>query len=750
VIEARHIIVSGTVQGVGFRPFVVRLAETHRLTGWVLNADRGVEIHVEGLRAAIDAFADAIQSEAPPAAHVVAVDIANTGRAGLDRFLIRESERRGAPTVRISADLPLCDECLEEMLDPRSRRFEYPYITCTNCGPRFSLIRALPYDRRRTTMAAWPLCSLCEAEYRDVRDRRFHAEPVACWACGPQYELIEGSGERREGRAAVAGAADLLRSGAVVAVKGVGGYHLCCDARNPTTVRLLRDRKYRKSKPFALMAKDMPVVRSLVDLEPAAEALLTSEARPIVLMPTRVALPEVAVHHRELGVMLPYAPVHHLLFRAGAPNVLVMTSANRSSEPIAYDDADARVRLDGIADAFLVGGRPIARRVDDSVVRPGPSGPLILRRARGYAPGVVARLPAQRPILAVGADLKNTIALVVGGDAIVSQHIGDLEHLPASESFQATIRDLVAMYELKLSDIVVAYDSHPEYVSTIHALGLEAHSHVAVQHHRAHIASVLAERDALDTPVVGVAFDGTGYGDDGSIWGGEFFVGSVTGGLSRAASLQPFVLPGGDAAARSPMQAAAGALCTVAELPDLTAPPFCFTTKYTWASQLVEKRLRTFICTSAGRLFDAAAAILGFTRDVEYEGQAAEWLEQLAWRVPRCEPLRFEVGGAHIDCGSALRQMIQRRTEGEDVAVTARGFHAGLATGIAVMTTRLCARYRINTAVMSGGTFQNSLLLEMVRAQLPSSLTTWTNVAVPSNDGGISLGQAAVASVAQQ
>ena len=750
MIEARHFIVRGTVQGVGFRPFVARLAETHRLTGWVLNVDRGVEIHVEGPRAAIDAFAHAIQSQAPPAADVVSIDTAKTARAGLDQFLIRESERRGSPTARIAADLPVCDECLEEMLDPASRRFEYPYITCTNCGPRFSLIQALPYDRQRTTMAAWPLCSDCGAEYHDPRDRRFHAEPIACWACGPQYALVAGSDQRLVGRAAVAGATRLLRSGAVVAIKGVGGYHLCCDARNPTAVRLLRDRKYRKSKPFALMARNADVARSLVDLQPAAEALLTSAARPIVLVPARVALPGVAANHRELGVMLPYAPIHHLLFRAGAPDALVMTSANRSNEPIAYDDADACVRLDGIADGFLIGARPIARRVDDSVIRFESSGPRILRRARGYAPAVVARLPARRPILAVGADLKNALALVVGGDAMVSQHIGDLEHLAANDAFQATISDLVAMYELTWADIVVAHDSHPEYASTAHALGLKAHSHIAVQHHRAHLASVVAEREALDTPVVGVAFDGTGYGDDGSIWGGEFLVGSVAGGFSRVASLQPFVLPGGDAAARSPMQAAAGALCTVSELPDLTAPPFCFTTRYTRASQLVAKRVRTFSCTSAGRLFDTAAAILGFTGDVEYEGQAAEWLEQHAWHAQGSEPLPFVLTDDRINFGAALSRMIARRIAGEDVARTAWAFHDGLATAIATMAIRLCARHRISTVVLSGGTFQNALLLEMILARLPSSFAIWTNRNVPSNDGGISLGQAAIASVAHQ
>lgn len=748
--EARQFVVRGTVQGVGFRPFVARLAQTHRLAGWVRNDDRGVEIHVEGQRTAIDAFADALRSDAPPAARVVTVDARHIDRRGMDGFLIRESSRRAAPTVAVSPDLPVCDECLNEMLDPTARRFGYPYINCTNCGPRFSLILGLPYDREQTTMGAWTLCGECEAEYRNPGDRRFHAEPVACPVCGPAYWLCDASGERRDSGTAVAAAAGLLQSGAILAIKGVGGYHLCCDAMNSTAVRSLRDRKYRKSKPFAIMARDLSVVRSLADVSAASEAALTSPARPIVLMPAGVRLPDVAGNHRELGVMLPYAPIHHLLFRAGAPDVLVMTSANRASEPIAYEDADARARLEGIADAFLVGERPIARRVDDSVVRCSGSGTVVLRRARGHAPGVVAHLPAARPILAVGADLKNTITLVVDGRAIVSQHIGDLDHLSARDAFQSTIGDLVAMYGLNLRDVVVAHDLHPHYASTLHALDLPATQRVAVQHHRAHIASVVAERGALDAAVVGVACDGTGYGDDGTIWGGEFFVGSARGGFSHVASLKPFVLPGGDAAARSPMQAAAGALHGIDDLPDLTAAPFRFTQRYVQARELAATGIRTFTCTSAGRLFDAAAAILGFTREVEYEGQAAEWLEQLAWKAPAQASLPVDVSDVHINVSPTLRAMIQRRFEGEDDAASARAFHDALGNAIARLTTRLCHTHGVDTVVLSGGTFQNALLLEIVRRRLPPALALWTNGQVPSNDGGISLGQAAIAAIAQQ
>lgn len=749
MVEARHFVVRGTVQGVGFRPFVARLASTHSLKGWVLNANRGVEIHVEGPSAALDAFATAIQVDAPAAANVVSIDAVATAHSGLDHFVIRDSEPSAMPTVRIAPDLPVCAGCLEEMRDNRARRFEYPYINCTNCGPRFSVVTSLPYDRERTTMAPWPLCSVCSSEYLDPGDRRFHAEPVACPACGPQYSLVEGA-TQHWGRAAVGRTAELLQSGAIVAIKGIGGYHLSCDARNRAAVRELRARKYRKSKPFAVMTSDVAVARSLVCMEPATEAVVTSRARPIVLVPARQSLPEVADSYRELGVMLPYAPIHHLLFEAGAPDVLVMTSGNRSSEPIAYGDDDARIRLDGIADAFLVGERPIARRVDDSVIRMSRAGPVVLRRARGYAPDVTARLPASRPILAVGADLKNTVTLVVDGDAIVSQHVGDLEHLSAAQAFRATVHDLVSMYGLHWSELVVAHDQHPQFATTAYAHELRPHSRIPVQHHRAHIASVLAERDALDKPVIGISCDGTGYGDDGSIWGCEFFVGSVQGGFARAASLRPFLLPGGDAAARSPVQAAAGALSAVAGLPDLTARPFCFPRTFIHASLLATKRIRTFSCTSAGRLFDAAAALLGFTRNVEYEGQAAEWLEQLAWRATSARPLTFHVTDAHLDAAPALSELITRRIAGEDVGSIARAFHDGFGTAIAEMALQLCARDGIDTVVLSGGTFQNTLLLEIVHARLMPSATAWTNAAVPPNDGGISLGQAAIASVAQR
>ncbi len=746
--EARRFVVRGTVQGVGFRPFVAHLADTHQLSGWVLNASDGVDIHVEGRAAAVDAFARALETQPPPAAHIERVDATRVALEGVETFRIRESDGTGALVVRISPDLPVCAECLQEMCDPRARRYRYPYINCTACGPRFSIIRALPYDRLRTTMAGWPLCAACRTDYQDPRDRRFHAEPIACPRCGPGYRLVRsGLGEQGD-PSPIETTANLLRRGAIVAIKGIGGYHLSCDADNRAAVDALRSRKYRKSRPFAVMARDLDVARTLVALDEQAEALMTSPMRPIVLASARHALRGVAPGHRELGVMLPYAPVHHLLFAAGAPDALVMTSGNRASEPIAVADAEALDRLNGIADAFLVGERPIARRVDDSVVRASAAGPVVLRRGRGYAPAVVARLPGDRAILAVGADLKNTITLVIDGAAMMGQHIGDLDHLSAREAFRGTIRDFIAMYDIEWETVLVAHDLHPEYASTQWALELPTKARIAVQHHRAHVASVLAERDALEKRAVGVAFDGTGYGDDGTAWGGEFFVGSVAEGLARVASLRPFALPGGDACARYPVQAAAGILGESDDLPDLMAAPFWFPARYGHARRLARAGFRTFPSTSAGRLFDSAAALLGFTTEVEYEGQAAVWLEQLAWGSPTCAPLPFHISDDGLDFRPALHAMARRRRECGDEPSLARAFHDAIASGIVRMSVALCEAHAVDTVVLSGGTFQNALLIDLVRTGLPKSLHMWTNRKVPPSDGGISLGQAAIAAVA--
>lgn len=762
-VVARSIQVRGVVQGVGFRPFVFKLAHLHAVHGWVLNADDGVRIHAQGHRRAVEAFVTALGAHPPAAAQIAAIDVRAGEVTALTGFEIRRSVSERQPTTRVAPDLPVCAECLHELFEAGGRRRGYPYINCTNCGPRYSIVRALPYDRALTTMAGYRMCSDCAGEYGDPMDRRFHAQPLACPACGPRYALVAVDPVPATGGAvgvtpasapalgdgsAIEQAAALLRDGAIVALKGIGGYHLSCDAENTAAVSRLRDRKYRKDQAFAVMVPDATVAERLVELTAESRALLRATPRPIVLAPARLWWPAVAPDNRDLGVMLPYAPLHHLLFAAGAPPCLVMTSGNRSSEPIAFTDDEARERLSGIADAMLIGERAIARRVDDSVMRAGPLGPMVLRRSRGMAPTPAASLPSADPILAVGGDLKNTITLVVGGQAYVSQHIGDLSHHPARRSFEDAVHDLLAMYDVSLSDLRVVHDAHPEYVSTRHASGMGAAHVIAVQHHRAHVASVLAERGVFDRPVLGVAFDGTGYGDDGSIWGGECFVGSVHQGFTRVAHLQPATLPGGDASARYPVQAAAGWLGDMADLPDLTAPPFCFPDRYRQADAVRRSGVRTFATTSAGRLFDTAAALLGFTREVSFEGQAAMWLEHLARGAddgagPEL-PMTFD--GTIIDPRPGLRALVEARRDGTAAAPLARAFHRALAQVTAAAIRRLAGEAGVTTVVLSGGVMQNVLLLhDLQHALAASTLQLWVNHSVPPNDGGLSLGQAALA-----
>jgi hydrogenase maturation protein HypF len=736
--EACDIRVRGVVQGVGFRPFVFRLALANQLAGWVRNDDEGVEIHLEGAEPALQHFVFCLRADRPAAANITAIDVQTAHFSGLGDFTIRASRQGTNPSARISPDLPVCDSCLKELFDPASPRYRYPYINCTHCGPRYSVILSLPYDRDNTTMRRWHLDDYCSAQYNDPSDRRFHAQPIACPECGAHYRLQHGD---EIDDAAIRHVATLLTEGAVVALKGLGGYHLACDARNKSAVEALRRRKFRKEKAFALMAESLDVARALVDLPPEAEALLTSAARPIVLARANAHFPGVSPENDDLGVMLPYAPLHYLLFDAGAPEVLVMTSANRSNEPIAYRDEEAVEQLTGIADALLMGERPIARRVEDSIVRAGAFGPVILRRSRGYAPGAVATIPSAHPILSTGADLKNTITLVVHGQALVSQYIGDLDQYQSFQAFCSTIDDFLTMYEVRLEDLTIAYDAHPQYRSSLHAFELSGASKHAVQHHRAHIASVLAERGAWEKRVVGVSFDGTGYGDDGTIWGGEFFVGSVIEGFERVAHLRPASLPGGDSAARYPVQAVAGFLAQVDGSPEPGENP-----RYRESAELVRKGIRTFTTTSVGRLFDAAAALLGFTRESTFEGQAAMWVEHLARPSGFAEPYPFPLDGDALDFRPLLKALALDRHRGRDRAECARAFHRGVAQGLCNAAAVLCERFNVDTLVLSGGVFQNELLLQDIKSILAEEpIAIWTNASVPPNDGGISLGQAVIA-----
>jgi hydrogenase maturation protein HypF len=738
--QARRFRIEGVVQGVGFRPFVYRLASELQLDGWVLNAGQGVEIHAEGSSEMLDRFTAELQRRAPPAARVAALHSQTAANEGFTTFEIRTSERGSAPTVRISPDLPVCEECLREMFDSANRRHLYPYINCTQCGPRYSIVTALPYDRPNTTMRDWEMCSLCQGEYDDPHDRRFHAQPTACPVCGPVYVLLSHGVELARGTDAIVQAERMLGAGNILALKGIGGYHLACDARDAAAVQTLRERKFRKERPFAVMVRDVHAAEAIVELAPAAAGLLQSQARPIVLAPARVTFEGVAPENHDLGVMLAYTPLHHLLFEAGAPPVLVMTSANRSSEPIAYSDEDARARLGGIADALLIGEREIARRVDDSVARVTLDVPAVLRHSRGYAPRAVASLPGSRPILATGADLKNAIAIVVRGQAFVSQHIGDLEHYEALLAFKETIRDLAALYEVPPEDLCVAYDAHPEYASSTFARELPGEK-LSVQHHRAHVASVLAERGALEADVLGFAFDGTGYGEDATIWGGEVFSGSVARGFDRVAHLRPAKLPGGDAAARFPVQAAAGFLYGL-DVPDLHAAPFGFPARYDAACELLRTDTRVFATTSMGRLFDTAAALLGFTRAITYEAQAAMWLETLARSSAPAAAYPFPFEDAQLDYRPLLSAVVADRVAGRHVHEIARAFHEAIVQGV----LSVCADRGTERIVVSGGVFQNALLLERLMQELGERL--WSNRETPCNDGGICLGQAAIAASA--
>lgn len=743
-VIARRIRVRGVVQGVGFRPFIYRLAGECGVCGWVLNGPAGVEIHAEADAAALEEFRQRIENRSPPAARIAAVDVFDSRPEGHRDFEIRASSESATPTVRISADLPLCEDCRRELFDPSDPRFQYPYINCTHCGPRYSLIEGLPYDRDRTTMRDWPMCPRCAVQYADPGDRRFHAQPLACPQCGPDYELVYlGRAEPAAvGRPAIREAAAMLRAGYILAVKGIGGYHLACDACNATTVETLRLRKFRKERPLALMASSLDRAAVLVHMGPVHEALLLARERPIVLADARKPLSGIAPDNPTLGVMLPYAPLHDLLFSAGAPDPLVLTSGNRSSEPIAYRDEDARERLGGLADALLLGQRRIARRVDDSIAAVRRGQPVVFRRSRGYAPACVATLPTTAPVLALGADLKNAITLVVQGEAYVSQHIGDLGTLECNRALQETIGDLLAMYQVDPERLVVAHDRHPEFVSTRLAQQVQGARRLAIQHHCAHVASVAAEHGLLEEPLIGVALDGAGLGLDGAIWGCELLCGTVRNGFTRRAWMRPALLPGGDAAARFPVQAAAGFLHETPHLPDLMEPPFSFPNRYLKASRLIAAGVRCFPTTSMGRLFDAAAALLGFVRECSFEGQAAMWLEGLARGAPETTPYAFE----GLDYRPLLQALAMDRKRGRPAGEIARAFHVGVAHGLADAVVRLRDETGIRQVALSGGVCQNELIVDGLCDRLEAAgQRVWINRAVPANDGGISLGQAALA-----
>jgi hydrogenase maturation protein HypF len=752
----RAVRVEGVVQGVGFRPFVYTLATGLGLTGLVGNDLDGVFAEVEGPAAAVSEFLLRLERDAPPLARIERVTTRAVPPERSASFAIAASEpaagagAAGAGSrlrrTLVSADTATCADCLRELRDPADRRFGYPFINCTNCGPRFTIVRDVPYDRPLTTMAPFEMCEPCAAEYHDPADRRFHAQPTCCPACGPRLALSGPAGRARHGITAsdpVIAAAELLRQGTIVAIKGLGGYHLAAVAANQEATAALRARKHREDKPFAVMAADLAAARRLAEVDDAAAALLTGPARPIVLLPKRPGASVAAATapgNRQLGIMLPYTPLHHLLLAAVAQPI-VLTSGNVSDEPIVYRDDEARERLGGIADAFLAHDRAIHIRTDDSVTRTFRGRPMLIRRSRGYAPeplSVPSGFP--RPVLACGAELKNTFCLARDRHAFVSHHIGDLENAETLRSFTEGVEHFRRLFDV--DPRVVAHDLHPEYLSTKYALELDLPQQ-GVQHHHAHIASCLADNDR-DGPVIGVAFDGTGYGADGTIWGGEFLVADLAE-FERGGHLAPVPMPGAAAAIRQPWRMAAAYLGGHA--PENLVQRH----REHWPAILAmaAKGVNSPLTSSAGRLFDAAAAILGVRDAINYEGQAAIELEQLADPAEdRAYPAAIETGpGPFRACGAdLLHGVIDDLTSGVPAPLIAARFHHGVAALIEAGCLLLRDRHGLGTVALSGGVFQNSLLLHAAVARLEArGFRVLLHSRVPCNDGGISLGQAVVA-----
>jgi hydrogenase maturation protein HypF len=756
--------VDGTVQGVGFRPYVFRLAGEHGLDGWVGNDERGVVLEVEGDAAAVERFLARLPADAPALAAVEQVRVEPVSAAGAagGGFRIVESVHGGAPAALVSPDTATCDACLAELRDPADRRHRYPFINCTDCGPRFTIVRGVPYDRPLTTMAGFVMCDACRAEYEDPRDRRFHAQPNACPACGPAVRLLDAGGAvaalAPEDGDAVRAAAVALRAGRILAVKGIGGYHLACRADDEHAVAALRARKHREDRPFALMAADLDAARALVDVESADEILLTSRERPIVVARSRPGAPvapAVAPGSAGLGVMLPYAPLHHLLLAdCGGP--LVLTSGNAADEPIAYRDEDALARLHGIADLFLVHDRAIHVRADDSVVRVVPGRPAVrVRRSRGAVPASLALpRPAARDVLACGAELKSTFCVAKGARAWVGHHIGDLREAETLLAFEAGVAHFERLFAV--APAVVAHDLHPDYLSTGYALARDGVEHVAVQHHHAHLAACLAEHGETG-PAVGAIFDGSGYGPDGTVWGGEILVGGLEG-FERAGHLHPVRLPGGDQAVRQPWRMACAWLVAAGAGGDDAPPPLppaladaVEPARWRAIAALARGGVAAPVTTSAGRLFDAVAALCGLRATVTYEGQAAAELEAVCDPHERgAYPLPV-AGGAVLDARETILAVARDAAAGVPAPVVSARFHRALADATARACVEVAARRTTGLVVLSGGVFQNVQLLAGASARLEAAgLRVLVPERLPPNDGGISFGQAAVAAAAMR
>jgi hydrogenase maturation protein HypF len=781
-LKLASISVRGIVQGVGFRPFVYGLAVKHNLKGWVYNTSEDVKIEVEGKAGAIRQFERELQTQAPPLAHIENINVEYHRPVGYKSFEIRKSQAQRGKYQLISPDVATCQACLSELLNPEDRRYRYPFTNCTNCGPRFTIIEGMPYDRPKTTMRCFQMCPQCQAEYDNPLDRRFHAQPNACPKCGPQVQLVDNQGNVVNESNPIAAASQLLKKGKTVAVKGLGGFLLACDATNKTAVKTLRRRKNRPSKPFAIMVATVDEAKRHCYVLPEEEELLTSSQSPIVLMIWKEdssVSREVAPNLWFLGIMLPYTPLHHILLRdTGLP--LVMTSGNLSEEPIARDNDEALRRLSGIADYFLVHNRDIYSRYDDSVAMVERGASQLVRRARSYAPYPI-RLPFKtRQVLGCGAEDKNTFCLTKDNYAFVSQHIGDMENMETLEHFDSTISLYKRLFHIEPE--IIACDLHPDYLATKYAqeLGVAGMKLVPVQHHHAHIASCLAD-NGLEGPVIGVTFDGTGMGADGKIWGGEFLVADYRN-FRRAGHLEYLPLPGGDAAIKRPYRTAIGYILTLLGEDALAAVIATLNQVKGKQSQLasigqvteveievikrqIERKINSPLTSSMGRLFDAMSALLGVRGEIDYEGQAAVELEMAAYSsviatsvsdevistAQESYPYRIVEGeGIRIvrlkDLLSAVIEDLQQGVSRGRISVK---FHNTVAGMINEMCRLIADETGITQVALSGGVFQNRLLLRKTVSLLESSgFQVFTHRQVPCNDGGISLGQAVIANFA--
>lgn len=768
-ISRQRLYIRGIVQGVGFRPFVYGLALRYALKGWVRNDSDGVTIEIEGQQTMLQSFQQALRKEPPPLARIDEIRTEELAIQGDTSFHIIHSQQASQRNTLIAADTATCTDCLRELFDPHDRRYHYPFINCTNCGPRFTIVSDVPYDRANTSMRIFPLCAACQTEYDDPLNRRFHAQPNACPTCGPSIRFDSDLHHLPSSSIApltpIHQQADLvtrviaaLLNGAIIAIKGLGGYHLACDASNTDAVTRLRQRKQREAKPFALMLPDLATAQRLCHINEQEAVLLTSRQRPIVLLRKRhdIQLPDaIAPGYHEYGVMLPYTPLHHLLLHAmgvqqdaSQPSIVVMTSGNLSDEPIASDDQDAFTRLAGIADGFLSHNRAILTRCDDSVVRHVAHGQQLIRRSRGYAPEpLLLEQASPIAILAYGAHLKNTFCLLRERMAVVSHHIGDLENIETLHSFRQGIQHLGRLFDIVPE--LLAYDLHPGYLATQEALASPITQKIAVQHHHAHIASVLAEHN-LREPVIGIAADGTGYGLDGTIWGGEILLADQAS-FQRLGHLAMVALPGGEQAVKQPWRVAASYLWQghAATMFELELPFIQTLDQAQWhlLAHMIERGINSPLSSSMGRLFDAVAALIGLRKQVLYEGQAAIELEAIAEHKAAAYPVSLSTGQPfQIEVQPIFQAIISDLQQGLSQAHIAGRFHATIADALFLASQRVRQEHGIHKVALSGGVFQNRLLLEQLMHKLiAADFDVYINRRVPPNDGGISFGQAVVA-----